>query len=354
MVFLLRFMRLLSREIAYKKQGVGFRSMKTFIEIRNFSSEALLHSLVEVSRTERAFSIQVLWHLVAVDRRGLALQAGYDSLFSYCVKVLKYDPGSAHRRVKAAKLWREHPEVEKDLESGELTLSSAAVLQSHFDHRKKHRNPVSKAAQKVLIQSARGKSRRELESELIGELPDDVPRPETRIKILAKNLNRIELFVDDAFLEDLEKLRALRIHAEPSGDQAKLIHTAIRKELEREQKRRFGAGSVAGSQTLSSPQTSSSPENMRCVKIMPSASVAPRRTPIPAAIRTGVHQRDEGKCQFMDPQAEKSCGSRFAVEMDHVVPVEYGGGNVPENLRLLCSAHHRSRHATSAKPRTLP
>lgn len=221
--------------------------MKTFLEIQSLSADELMQSLQQAAKSERAFSIQVLWHLVEVGRRGLALQAGYDSLFTYCVKVLNYDPGSAHRRVKAAKLWREHPEVERDLESGDLTLSSAAALQTHFDHCKKHRRPVAQAEQNELIQNARGKSRRVLESELIGKLPAEVPRPETRVKAVAQNLNRIELFVDDAFLEDLTKLRALRIHAERSGETAKLIHTAIRNELVREQKRRFGAKSVASS-----------------------------------------------------------------------------------------------------------
>lgn len=334
-------------QIGSQKTGCRFGGMKTLIEIRNLSSEELLESLLHVSRSERAFSIQVLWHLVAVDNRGLALKAGYDSLFSYCVKVLKYDPGSAHRRVKAAKLWREHPEVEKDLESGELTLSSAAVLQTHFDHRTKHRRPISKSAQKTLIQDARGKSRRTLEAELIGELPDDVPKPETRIKAVAKNLNRLELFVDDAFLEDLEKLRALRIYAEPSGEATKLIHAAILKELEREQKRRFGAASVermATDASLARSQTPCSPENPNRVKPEQSVFVGLKRTPIRAAVRAAVHQRADGKCQFRDVQTNRACDSHFALEIDHVIPIELGGGHTVDNLQLLCSSHHRYRH----------
>ena len=66
---------------------------------------------------------------------------------------------------------------------------------------------------------------------------------------------------------------------------------------------------------------------------------------IPAAVRREVWRRDSGCCSYIDRHTGRRCGSRFFLEIDHIVPVARGGGAEPGNLRLRCSAHHRYRHA---------
>ena len=66
---------------------------------------------------------------------------------------------------------------------------------------------------------------------------------------------------------------------------------------------------------------------------------------IPAAVKQEVWRRDQGCCSYVDPHSGRRCGSRFLLQMDHVVPVARGGGAEPGNLRLLCAPHHRFRHA---------
>ena len=65
---------------------------------------------------------------------------------------------------------------------------------------------------------------------------------------------------------------------------------------------------------------------------------------IPAAVRREVWRRDSGCCSYVDRHTGRRCGSRFFLEIDHIVPVARGGGAEPANLRLRCSAHHRFRH----------
>ena len=65
---------------------------------------------------------------------------------------------------------------------------------------------------------------------------------------------------------------------------------------------------------------------------------------IPAAVKREVWQRDQGCCTFVDRHTGRRCGSRFFLELDHVVPVAVGGGAEAGNLRLRCAAHHRYRH----------
>ena len=66
---------------------------------------------------------------------------------------------------------------------------------------------------------------------------------------------------------------------------------------------------------------------------------------IPAAVKRAVWRRDRGRCSYVDRTSGRRCGSQHLLQIDHVVPYAQGGGAEPNNLRLLCAAHHRHRHA---------
>ena len=76
---------------------------------------------------------------------------------------------------------------------------------------------------------------------------------------------------------------------------------------------------------------------------------------IPAAVRREVWRRDQGCCSYVDPHSGRRCGSRYRLEIDHIVPFALGGGAEPGNLSLRCRAHHRYRHAQGhAHPASVP
>ena len=65
---------------------------------------------------------------------------------------------------------------------------------------------------------------------------------------------------------------------------------------------------------------------------------------VPVAVKREVWQRAQGRCSYVDRHSGRRCGSRFLLEIDHIVPYALGGGAEPDNLRLVCQAHHRQRH----------
>ena len=65
---------------------------------------------------------------------------------------------------------------------------------------------------------------------------------------------------------------------------------------------------------------------------------------IPAAVKREVWRRDRGRCRYVDRTSGRRCGSQHLLQIDHVVPYASGGAAEPNNLRLLCAAHHRYRH----------
>ncbi len=94
------------------------------------------------------------------------------------------------------------------------------------------------------------------------------------------------------------------------------------------------------------------PAAHRSVRLATPATEPPqprvRGRAIPAAVRRQVWERDRGCCSYVDRGSGRRCGSRHLLEIDHVVPYAFGGSAEPDDLRLLCAAHHRYRHAGRA------
>ena len=101
--------------------------------LSRLSDRQLLADTRELARRERWLNTQIIDHLREIGARGLHLRAGYSGLFDYAVSELGFGEGSAYQRIQAMKLCTEYPEVTRDLQEGELTLTAAGYLQSAFD-----------------------------------------------------------------------------------------------------------------------------------------------------------------------------------------------------------------------------
>ncbi|MCK4538271.1 MAG: HNH endonuclease, partial [Candidatus Krumholzibacteria bacterium] len=73
----------------------------------------------------------------------------------------------------------------------------------------------------------------------------------------------------------------------------------------------------------------------------PLASSEPSRF-IPQAIKDQVNKRDGGKCAFTGPGGQR-CGSKWNIQVDHIIPFALGGSNKPDNLQLLCRRHNQHK-----------
>lgn len=68
------------------------------------------------------------------------------------------------------------------------------------------------------------------------------------------------------------------------------------------------------------------------------AGTAPRREPIPRAVRLAVFERDGGRCA--------GCGATFELQFDHVIPLSLGGATTVANLQVLCAECNRRKGAS--------
>ena len=109
--------------------------MMNGIERRPFSElgdQQLLEQIRRLAANQRCLEVHILEHLDEIDRRGLALRRGFSSLFDYAVRELGFTDAAAQRRIQTMRLCRRHGWVRDCLQSGELSLTAAAQLETTF------------------------------------------------------------------------------------------------------------------------------------------------------------------------------------------------------------------------------
>jgi hypothetical protein len=114
----------------------------------------------------------------------------------------------------------------------------------------------------------------------------------------------------------LERATELLSHSVPSGDLPELFERALDALIERELKRRMGAGK---------------PRKLREQK--------PGSRHVPVHVERAVRERDGHQCTFTDAEGRR-CPERRFLTLEHRVPFARGGPPTVENLCLLCQSHN--------------
>lgn len=294
--------------------------------------------LLLVIERERRDLANVLAILGEYAYRRLHRDEGYYSMFEYCLRSLGLDENSAYRRIAAARVIRQHPDALALIASGELTLTSILIL-----------SPVLTGENaRHLFKVARGKLRRELEALVAGISPlpsrmDYVRRVPATLPaatshdpsealsappsrpwqaVMPISLDRVRIGFDAAvaLMTLIERARQVLRHKYPEGRLEDLLTEALELLLDRRNihKRR-----------LPGPTTGSTPP-----KVLAGGRY------IPARVKSAVWQRDDGRCVWRFEDGTP-CGSREALEFDHVRPFARGGrSNDARNVRLLCRLHN--------------
>ncbi len=266
------------------------------MRLNHLTDQTLLSDTKALAAQERTLTTRLLHYLQEIDGRRLYAEVGYTSMYLYTVKELGYSEGSAYRRIQAARLLGQIPEMAPKIEDGSLNLVLIAESAKFFQH-----NGIKEPEKKRLVlEAVQGLSRKDCETKLreLGNRPG--PRMVV-VPITEETMEKVEAF----------KMMTARF---PSTDEA--ISLAVDLALPCLQKERFKTVQRRVSTPVSKP----------CVST------------IPAHVKRLVFERDRGLCQ--------RCGGRSQLQYDHRVPKALGGGDEPSNVRLLCfSCNQRARIA---------
>ena len=166
------------------------------------------------------------------------------------------------------------------------------------------------------------------------------------VEPLAPSRYKVQFTASAELKDKLERLQALLRSEVPDGDLGAVIERAVTENLERLEARRFAktraparTTTAAQTQTQAQTQAATAAASKPRSSTLPSPGARGHVRHIPAAIRRAVHQRDEGRCRYLD-ETGRRCPERHRLEYHHIHPFGMGGGHTPENLRLMCRTHN--------------
>ena len=280
------------------------------MNLKNLSRDELLSETRRRVTVEKEATLALLDCLRELDERKTYLEMGFASLHEFVIQDLGLLEGSAHRRISAARLIAQIPEIKPALEDGKLNLSSLAMAQSVF-----RRSQYSISEKKEILKELESAPKREVERKLAALCPES-PMPD-RVRAINATHAELKLTVSEEMLCKLGRLRELLVHTHSQASLSELLEWAL-------------------DCTLS--------------KLDPVHKPAPSPPPVkatknvrytPSRLKLFVWRRAQGRCEFLSADTHKRCGSKFALQYDHIVPIAQGGPTMEANLRLLCAAHNQ-------------
>ncbi len=261
-------------------------------------------------KSERKITLHILELINLAERQRLPLERGFKDTYDWLIRGHGYSGGAANRRIQAARLLRDVPEVVPKVESGQVNLTTLWQAQKAIRAQQKTTGKkVSFSEKKMAIVKIEGKTSEVAERELNCLFPDGVKFSEKSVNKHNGGLGLyIELNSDEA--AELNRSREVLSHALPGATLGQVIGRLAKEFNNRKD-------------PLRKPHLVATPQ---------------RGT---TQVRRNLVQVAGGACGFVDPLTKRVCGSRYQLEIDHIVPRALGGTDDPSNLRCLCRNHNQ-------------
>jgi len=318
--------------------------------LKILKNEALLDRCDRIVKAEKKLTKLAIEHFAEVDRRRLYLQT-HASLFDFLTQRYGYSAGSAQRRIDAARLYNEIPEIAQKIESGDLNLVQISQIQKATRQAKKQGRTIQTEEKRIVIESISdsisGKPQADQKTEILiaqcFELP--IERKSRKQFHADESVTRVDHYSKEEN-EIIQKAWDLVSHSVP-GSEFKdfVLYLAKRVIATKTQPPRpkSQTSTTTVEVNLDPTATMEVNSNPKCPESEGSCNtVAGGRSAIPLDVRRQTFHRDLC-CQFR-LQDGRLCESTKFLQMDHIQPVWAGGTDAPENLRVLCGAHNRERY----------
>ena len=372
--------------------------------LKNLSDKDLLNHLSKLVKKEHDLTLEILGHLIEVERRKIYRGLGYSSMYAYCTGGLGYSESSASRRIYAARAIGKCPPAYESLRRGWVNLGTLSLVWQHltpglleqirgksywqvqaivsrFNPMMKHRDitrPVTvrkvAAAEGQITGAALNCSSgpfliagpesgpqlgeitlRRGGKKLASEMKPDCTGASTRENIpLSLNpaevtmetvtMHQVNCLLDDDVVQMLDRCKELMSGKYPTGiDYNTIMRELASSWLDRHDPLRRSER-CKKRKNQNRPKSSRKPETVRRSGPASRQKSFEQKEPsryISQSIREAVYRRDGGRCSYIGSNGRR-CNSKWDLEVHHdKTPFAMGGDNSSANLKLVCAAHNR-------------
>jgi len=193
------------------------------MNLKTFTQSQLDQRIKTLAQKERDLLHEVLLTIKEIDSRRTYLELGFGSLFEYLVQGVGYSEGSAQRRIDAARLLKEIPEIAEKIQSGQIKLNQISLVQKAAREVFKTQAVKVSSQDKIeLLNKLESKSHLETQKEVASFF--DLPVLEqTKQKAQSDESVRFEFTLSKEAFEKLKLAQELLSHAVPTQDLATFL-----------------------------------------------------------------------------------------------------------------------------------
>ncbi|UYL08533.1 HNH endonuclease [Bdellovibrio sp. SKB1291214] len=342
------------------------------MDLTQVANAEILNRVEKLARTERKITHLILWHLVEVESRRLYLELGYTSLFKYMTGHLNYSEDAAYRRVQAARLLKKVPQVDKLIESGDLNLTQMTHVQKCLNKELEQGNCISVEKTEEVLALVQNKTSFETKKILAVEFNQPIRAHEVILPQKDESV-RMEITFSSEQMEGLEHAKELLSHVLPNPTWADLISYLAETQIQKRrgksrntdfiEKNEIAEYSIRETRAVGEVETNdevvieveantagASVESVGKVEGANAKTVvadkvivkgAGARRAIKITTRRKLLANSMGQCEFVHDNFGR-CTSKFQLQVDHKIPLAFGGTNDFSNLRILCGVHNRA------------
>ena len=332
-----------------------------------FEHEELHLRAINTAKEYRRFEAALISIFQEIEKHRTFERYEMPSLFMYSTKILGLSEATTCMLTSVMRAANKVPELKAAVEEGKITLSNARRIAPVLNSSNKS-EWLPKAAELPL---------RKLELELAKSFPEK-PAP-TRITPKSKILCRLEVDLPHETLDKLKRAQDILSQKKQADfdttqtlnalldeflerhdpvEKAKRAETRSANSLQSRAKKSAVArqvislrppgsagqvqattAQVAATASLALPQKMS-PENLELARRM---GFKIPRSPIPARQKHALALNQNTQCTFVYRNGVR-CESARWLHTHHITPIANGGTNAIDNLRTLCSAHHKIMH----------
>ncbi|MBX3019978.1 MAG: HNH endonuclease [Bdellovibrionaceae bacterium] len=322
-----------------------------------------------VAKTYLQIEADLVALLIEMDRRRAFRDLGYASLFQYCVLELKLSEAVTSAFITVSRKAAVVPDLMEALETQILTVSKAAKITSALDiqHVEETKQVIKFASQHSAAETEKWlREKKGLETLHTLKIDSATMAKLKKARALTKRdfaLEEILGLVLDEFIQKHDPIEKAKrsLGRSASGKAASKKRTPLPVRTSRNMTN--AAYPVLSPRTESqtpmperspsvgiehpAPKPTSNSLDSLNTKVLPTSAPPPRkssaRRPLPARIKHIVITRDKNRCTHEIRPGLRCPNDKF-LEIHHRRPLQHGGADTPENLVLLCAAHHRHHH----------